>query len=266
MGRVELEDNFTRVVLVLEYQGTSYCGFQFQDNAPTIQEKLEGAIFKLTGEALRVIASSRTDSGVHAAGQVVSFRTGSRMDNRDYIEGLNYYLPPDIAVRESYKINNAFSVQLDAISREYRYRILNSRTRSPLSREFSYQVHNNLDIETMNEACGLLEGEHDLASFVTQFSKSVIKSTVRKVYRVKVFREGEMVVLEMVAKSFLPHQVRNTAGTLIRVGLKKLDIADFKNIMEAKKPGLAGPTAPACGLCLMKVNYPRPLGEYDEDL
>jgi tRNA pseudouridine38-40 synthase len=261
-----LESSFTRVVLVLEYQGTSYCGFQFQENAPTIQKELEGAIFKLTGESLRITASSRTDSGVHAAGQVVSFRTGSRIETRDYIEGLNYYLPQDIAVKESYKVNSEFNVQQDAVSRQYHYRILNSRVRSPLLRDFSCQVRHILDIGPMNEAAGLIEGEHDLASFVTQFRKSVIKTTVRKVYSVKVFQDGEMVLLEMIGRSFLPHQVRNTVGLLIKVGLKKLDIAGFKNIMEAKKPGLAGPTAPACGLCLMKVNYPRPLGEYDEDL
>ncbi len=261
-----MEKTTSRVVLVIEYQGTNYCGFQFQINAPTVQEKLEEAIFKLTGERIRVKASSRTDSGVHAAGQVISFRTGSCIGVRDFKEGLNYYLPLDIAVKESYKINKEFSVQLDAVNRQYHYRILNTSTRSPLSREYSYHVPRKLDIEAMNEACCLLEGEHDLSSFVTQFSHSVIKSTIKKVFKAQVFREGDFVVLEMVARSFLPHQVRNTAGALIRVGLKKLDVMNFKNIVEAKKPGLAGPTAPAQGLCLMKVNYPRPLGEYDEDL
>jgi tRNA pseudouridine38-40 synthase len=261
-----LERTTTMVVLVIEYQGTNYCGFQYQVNAPTIQDKLEEAILKLTGESIRVKASSRTDSGVHAAGQVISFRTGSGLKAGAFIEGLNFYLPPDVAVKESYKVNNDFSVQLDAVSRQYHYRILNTRTRSPLSREFSYQVVGKLDTVVMNEACCLLEGENDLASFVTQFSHSIIKSTVRKVFKVRVFTDDDMVVLEMIAKSFLPHQVRNTAGTLIRVGQKKLDITSFKNILEAKKPGLAGPTAPARGLCLMKVNYPRPLGEYDEDL
>ncbi|MBN1190035.1 MAG: tRNA pseudouridine(38-40) synthase TruA [Dehalococcoidales bacterium] len=252
--------------MVLEYQGTNYSGFQYQVNAPTIQETLEKAILKLTREVLRVTASSRTDSGVHAAGQVVSFLTGSNIKAGEIMEGLNYYLPPDIAVKESYKINKAFNVQLDAVSRQYQYRILNTRSRSPLFREFTFQVRNSLDTEVMNEACSLLEGEHDLASFITKFSRSVIKSSIKKVYSVKVFRDGEMVVLDMTAQSFLPHQVRNTAGMLIRIGLKKLDIESFKNILEEKKPGLAGPTAPACGLCLLRVNYPRPLGEYNEDL
>lgn len=261
-----MNNNLTKVVLVLEYKGTNYCGFQYQINAPTIQEEIEKALLNLTGESIRIVASSRTDSGVHALGQVVSFRTGSKLEAGTFIEGLNHYLPLDIAVKESYKINGALNIQLDAISRRYYYRILNDRTRSPLLREYSYQVRGKLDTEAMNEACNLLVGEHDLASFITDFSHSVIKSTLRNVYTAQVLNEGDMVIVDMNARSFLPHQVRNTAGTLIRVGLGKITTRDFKNILEAKKPGLAGPTAPAQGLCLMKVNYPRPLGDYDEDL
>jgi tRNA pseudouridine38-40 synthase len=261
----QLENRQTRVVLVLEYQGTNYCGFQYQINAPTVQDEIEKALVKLTGESLRVVASSRTDSGVHARGQVVSFRTASRLETRVFIEGLNHYLPPDIAVKESYKVNN-LNVQLDAVSREYEYRILNSRARSAIEREFTYHMFGNLDLNAMNAASHLLLGEQDMASFITDFRHSVIKTTVRKIYKAQVRKAGDHVVLEMAARSFLPHQVRNTAGSLIRVGLRRLSIAEFKNILEAKKPGLAGPTAPAQGLCLVKVNYPRPLGEYDEDL
>ncbi len=112
----------------------------------------------------------------------------------------------------------------------------------------------------------MLIGEHDLASFVTELSQSTIKSTLRTVYTARVERKGDLVIFDMMAKSFLPHQVRNTVGTLIRVGLGKINIDDFKTIMEAKKPGLAGPTVPAQGLYLMKVNYPHPLGDYNEDL
>jgi tRNA pseudouridine38-40 synthase len=261
-----LENKLTRMVLVLEYKGTNYCGFQYQDNDPTIQAELEKALFRLTGESLRVVGSSRTDSGVHALGQVVSFRTGSNLEERAFIEGLNHYLPLDIAVKESYKMNKYLNVQLDAVSRQYQYRILNSRVRSPLAGEYCYQVRGKLDIEAMNEAAQLLVGEHDLASFVTDYSHSVIKSTMRKVYSAQVLKDGNLVILDLIARSFLPHQVRNTAGSLIRVGLKQMEVLEFKNILEAKKPGLAGPTAPAQGLCLMKVNYPRPLGDYYEDL
>jgi tRNA pseudouridine38-40 synthase len=119
----------------------------------------------------------------------------------------------------------------------------------------------------MNEAACLLVGEHDMASFVTDFSQSVIKSTVRKVLAAQVEKREELIVFDITAKSFLPHQVRNTVGALVRVGLKKIDIREFGTILEAKKPGLAGPTVPAWGLYLMQVKYPRPLGDYyDENL
>jgi tRNA pseudouridine38-40 synthase len=256
----------TKIVLVLEYEGTNYCGFQFQTNAPTIQDEIEKALLKLTGEKIRIIAASRTDTGVHAKGQVVGFRTSSAIKIEAFVHGLNYYLPQDIAVKASYKVNDGFSVQRDVISREYNYFILNSPTRSPLKQTYTYRVNSELDIEKMNQAAEVLIGKHDLASFVTEINRSSVKSTIRTVYNVQVERAGDLVVFNMIAKSFLPHQVRNTAGTLIRLGSGKIDLNDFKNIMEAKRPGLAGPTVPAQGLFLTKVNYPHPLGDYDEDL
>jgi tRNA pseudouridine38-40 synthase len=179
---------------------------------------------------------------------------------------LNYYLPRDIAVKASYQVNDNFNVQRDVISREYQYFILNSWTRSPIRGEYSFQVGGQLDISEMNRAAELLVGKHDLASFVTEINQSSIKSTVRLVYCARVERKEDLLIFDMIAKSFLPHQIRNTVGTLIRVGSGKIDINEFEKIMEAKKPGLAGPTVPAQGLFLMNVNYPHPLGDYNEDL
>ena len=256
----------TKIVLVVEYDGTNYCGFQFQQNAPTVQDEIEKALLKLTAEKVRIVAASRTDTGVHAKGQVVSFRTGSVLETVTFIAGLNHYLPPDIAIRASYKVNIGFNVQREAISREYRYLIINSTERSPLKRGYAHHISGKLNIEAMNRASQKLIGKNDLASFVTGFSRSIIKSTFRTVFQTLVERRGDLVVLDIVANSFLPHQVRNTVGALVKVGLDKISIKDFEIIMEAKKPGLAGPTAPAQGLYLMKVNYPRPLGDYYEDL
>lgn len=258
--------NPKKIVLVLEYNGARYCGFQYQINTPTIQDEIEKALFRLTGERVRVVSASRTDAGVHAKGQVVSFRTISVLETPAYKNGLNHYLPPDIAVSASYKVNDKFNVQLDAASREYKYIVYNCKTRSPFQREFSYQVSGELDIEEMNRASQSLIGEHDLASFISDFSQSNIKSTLRKVYKACLSRDGGLVYFDITAKSFLPHQVRNTVGTLIRVGLGKISVEDFQTIMEAKKPGAAGPKVPAQGLYLMRVNYPGPLGDYDEDL
>jgi tRNA pseudouridine38-40 synthase len=262
----KLNNNPEKIVLVLEYKGTKYCGFQFQINAPTIQDEIEKALLKLTGEQLRVVSASRTDTGVHAKGQVVCFRPNSALIPLAFKNGLNHYLPQDIAVRKIYKVNQKFNVQLDAISREYRYLLFNSKTRSPFYEGICFKVSSELNIEEMNRASQTLVGEHDLASFVTDFNRSNIKSTIRKVYKAQFNRDGDLVIFDIVARSFLPHQVRNTVGTLIRVGMGKISVDDFQTIMEAKKPGLAGPKVPAEGLYLMQVNYPRPLGDYDEDL
>lgn len=250
----------TKIVLIMEYDGTRYYGFQLQLNQPTIQGETETAILKLTGEKRRVIAASRTDTGVHAKGQVVSFLTESPLPAETFIKGLNYYLPKDIAVKEAYRVEKSVNVRRDAISREYNYYILNSLTRSPIKQGFSYLVKEQLNIRAMNRACQALVGEHDFASFASSV-EARLKNTIRKVYEAGVKRERELVIFRMVANSFLPHQVRNTVGTLIRIGLGKMNLDEFYSIMNAEKFGLAGPTIPACGLCLMRINYPAPWSE-----
>lgn len=250
----------TRIVLILEYVGTRYHGFQLQAGPSTIQGEMEKALRKLTGESVRVASASRTDAGVHARGQVVSFMTGSSHSLEAFVSGLNHYLPWDIAVKAAHRASDSFNVRRQAVSREYNYYILNSSTRSPLREGFAYRISGHLDIAAMNQACQALIGEHDFASFASGDS-SGIKSTVRRVYRAEVKRDGEVVVFNTVASSFFLHQIRNTVGNLVRVGLGKSNRDELYAIMEAKQPGLAGPTAPACGLCLMQVNYPQPLGE-----
>ena len=249
-----------KVILIIEYDGTVYHGFQLQAELPTIQGELERALAKLTGERRRVLAASRTDAGVHARGQVVSFRTASRLAAATFNSGLNHYLPDDIAVRAAYRVSDSVNVRRDALSREYRYYILNSPTRSPLRRQFSYLVTGELDIRAMNEVCRVLVGKHDFASFASQMEVGR-RGTVKDVYRARVDREGELVVFSMVANSFLPHQVRNTVGVLLKVGSGKMNTDEVLGIMEARKPGLAGPTVPACGLFLERVNYPVPFEE-----
>lgn len=255
--RAHSADILTRIVLIVEYDGSGYCGFQLQASLPTIQDKMEAALERLTGDRARVTSASRTDSGVHARGQVVSFRTGSPLAPGAFISGLNYYLPRDIAVKAAYRVGDSFSVRRQALSREYSYYILNSPTRSPIKAGFSHLVRGELDIKAMNQAAQALIGEHDFASFASSLGPE-IKSTRRRVYQARVAREGELVVFNIVANSFLPHQVRSTAGALIRVGQGKMTAAEFSSIMEVRKPGLAGPVAPACGLCLIKISYRRP--------
>ncbi len=249
-----------QILLVIEYNGACYHGFQLQASEPTIQAELEAALLKLTGTKARVIAASRTDTGVHAKGQVTSFRTTSSLPVSTFVSGLNYYLPEDIAVKAAYEVDASFNVRKDAVSREYDYYILESKTRSPLKEQFSYRIPGNLNLDLMNGAGQLLMGRHDFASFASSLNGSPRK-TIRDVYRAEVKREGDFTVFNMVANSFLPHQIRNTIGALIRVGLGKMTIEEFRSIIESKKVGLAGPAAPAKGLFLMKINYPVPIEE-----
>ena len=204
------------------------------------------------------MAASRTDTGVHAKGQVASFWAKSTLDAATLVRALNYYLPGDIAVKAAYRASNGFNVRGDAVSREYRYHILNSGTRSPFSRRFALFMPKALNIQMMNEACQLVQGEHDFASFASSLDDG--RSTVRSVCEAGIEKKGDFTTFRIVANSFLPHQVRSTVGLLIRLGLGKIGIGDFRDIMEARRVGLAGPLAPACGLCLTRVNYAKPLG------
>ncbi|MDD5590944.1 MAG: tRNA pseudouridine(38-40) synthase TruA [Dehalococcoidales bacterium] len=249
----------TRVVLIIEYDGRCYHGSQLQVGLATIQEEIEQAIRDLTGKRCRIAAASRTDAGVHACGQVVSFLTNSILPEQTFVRGLNYYLPRDIAVKAAYRVATSFDVRRDAVSREYSYYILNGLTRSPIRRGFVHLVGGHLDIEAINEACQALLGRHDFASFASATGVNQ-KCTVRCVYRAVMEKRGELVVFNMVANSFLPHQVRNTVGMLIKVGMGRVSLSEFRSIIEARVPGLAGPMAPACGLRLMRVNYPVSFG------
>lgn len=251
--------SLSKVALVVEYEGTRYHGYQWQANGPTIQDELERAIRKLDNKASRVIAASRTDVGVHAKGQVVSFWTRSTLSESTLVKALNCHLPADIAVKAACKVDANFNVRRDALSREYNYYILDSDTPSPLSRNFALFLPRQLDIEAMNETCYIIKGEHDFISFAG--SLDGIRDTVRTIYEAEVRKQAKFVVFHVVANSFLRHQVRNIVGLLIRLGLGKKNVDYFRSVMEAKTLGLAGPAVPPCGLYLMKVNYPRPLGE-----
>jgi tRNA pseudouridine38-40 synthase len=248
----------TKVVLILEYNGANYHGSQYQTNAPTIQGEIEKALQKLTGEKIRVKMASRTDAGVHAAGQVVGFHTDSALPLNSYIDGLNHYLPADIAVKGACHADDSFDVRRKAIRRTYKYYILNSSTRSPIRQGFTSRVNGELDIAAMRRACQSLIGRHDFASFVSSAEIARTKVTIRAIYKAEITQDGDMIVLEMTANSFLPHQVRNTVGSLIKVGQGKMTVDEFYSIVAAKNPGLAGPTAPADGLCLVRVDYPGP--------
>ncbi|MBI4301428.1 MAG: tRNA pseudouridine(38-40) synthase TruA [Chloroflexi bacterium] len=240
------------MALVLEYDGTRYHGFQIQAQSPTIQEEVELAVAKVNQKRLNIVAASRTDAGVHAKGQVVAFDLESGLGPETWVKALNYYLPDDIAVRSAYPVGDDFHARYGACCRRYIYTVYNGLSPSPLWRHYSYFEPCSLDWKAMDGACQALVGTHDFAAFSESMGK---RSTIRTVYEARVWRERAIVFFEMAASSFLPHQVRRTAGALIRVGRGDLPMEAIEEMLESRRPGLAGPTAPAHGLCLMGVDY-----------
>lgn len=245
-----------RMALVVEYDGTRYYGSQLQAEHPTVQSELEKALSSLTNERVRVSMASRTDAGVHARGQVVSFRTDSGLPLEAFVHGLNHYLPDDIAVKSVHEVPLAFNPRRMAVSREYTYTVLNSDTRSPLTARFAHRIAANLDCAAMDRACATLVGVHDFSSFASEIGGEPEKSTVRHIFQAGVQRNGGLVVFNIAANAFVRHQVRSTAGALVQVGMGKMSAEEFGRLLEIRQPGLAGPTLPACGLCLERVIYP----------
>jgi tRNA pseudouridine38-40 synthase len=243
-----------RLALVVEYDGTAYAGSQRQAGAPTIQSRLEEALSTLTGSEIAISLAGRTDAGVHARGQVISFKTAAALPLRAFVHGLNQHLPGDIAVRSAKVVAEDFDPRRQAVKREYEYLILNRDTRSPLWQNKAYHLPGKLDMELMNQAAAELIGEHDFASFCCGLD-SASHSTVRRIYDAQFARQNDIISFRITGNAFLPHQVRATVGALIRVGQGKQTVAHFKSMLEAGQPGLAGPTAPACGLYLNKVTY-----------
>jgi len=237
--------------MIVEYDGSRYHGSQYQENAPTVQAELESALGSLTAEVIRIAAASRTDAGVHAEGQVISFLTDTRFPMETWVKGMNFYLSPDVAVKAAYEVPGSFDVRRHALSRRYRYTVLNSRGRSPLKRRFTYLVPHALNVAAMNCACDVLIGEHDFSPFASATGRR----TERRVLRAEWEVEEDVLAFYMEADSFLPHQVRNTVGGLLRVGQGKMEVDTFWSMARSGRPGVVGPAAPAHGLCLSRVNY-----------
>jgi tRNA pseudouridine38-40 synthase len=244
-----------RIALLLEYDGSRYGGSQIQNNAPTVQGSLEGAIKRLTGETARAAFAGRTDAGVHARGQVASFLTRKPFDESVFVDGLNYWLPDDIAVRRAREVAIDFDVRRRARRRLYRYLVQNDRAPSPLLRQRSWHVKPPLDATAMQEAAACLAGRHDFAAFAGA-PETPGASTVRTMHRFDVRRLGRLVSFEAEADAFLPHQVRRTVGALVEVGLGRQTPQGFEELLRQGAPATAGPAAPSQGLCLIRVTYP----------
>ena len=257
------EGNRRRVALLLEYDGSRYGGSQIQKNAPTIQGSLEGAIKRLTGETARVAFAGRTDAGVHARGQVASFLTRRPFDAKLFVDGLDYWLPDDIAVRRACEVALDFDVRRHAGGRLYRYLVYNDRAPSPLLRQRAWHVKQPLDVAAMQRAAECLVGRHDFAAFAGALERPGA-STVRRICQLRVREAGRLVQFDVWADAFLPHQVRRTVGALVEVGLGRQTAQRFEELLREAKPATAGPAAPPQGLCLIRVTYPNL--SFDEEL
>ena len=243
-----------RIMIVVSYDGTAYNGWALQKSTHnTIEEMLGRAIHGLTGEEVEVIGASRTDAGVHAYGNIAVFDTTSSIPGDRFSYALNHILPQDICVVESKEVHPDFHPRHCNTLKTYEYRVLNTRMPVPTKRFYTYHFSMPLDIEVMNEAAKNLEGEHDFTSFCNVESQAL--SHVRIIQKVEVLRHGDEVIIRVVGNGFLYNMVRIIAGTLLQIGRGKGKPSDIKEMIEKKDRKAAGPTAPACGLFLIKYEF-----------
>ena len=238
---------------IVEYEGTDFRGFQWQHETRTVQGILEQAINLRTSEATRVTGAGRTDAGVHALGQVISFSAETKIPTEKMTLALNGALPSDCRVRQVEEVEEGFNARFSASARAYAYLILNRSAPSAVLARFSAFEPVPLDVTKMQSAANLLVGEMDYSSFTNELDPD--KSTMRAVRRFRVDRRKQLVVVRIEANAFLRGMVRNLVGTLLQVGAGKIEPETVEAIRDAKDRKAAGPTAPAKGLCLMKVRY-----------
>ena len=241
------------IKLTIEYDGINYVGWQKQINGIGIQSKIEEAILKTTGEKVNLIGSGRTDSRVHARGQVANFRTKASIPGEKFKDALNTKLPWDIAIVGSEEVDLGFHSRYDAVAKEYSYLIYNNSNRSPLYRNYSYYVPYKLDFGSMERGCKYFLGTHDFLSFAG--SKNILQDTYRTVNNIELSKWKDFIKLNIEGNGFLYNMVRIIAGTLIDIGRGKIQAEDIPKIIDYRDRKLAGHTAGPEGLYLEKVYY-----------
>lgn len=242
------------VLLTIAYDGTKYSGWQVQPNGLAVQQVVEEALEQLLQESVQVRSSGRTDAGVHARAMAASFITSRNLPLRAYVEGVNRFLPSDVAVQSACIVPEGFKPITMAHAKHYRYTILNSSVRSPLDRFYSWQVREPLNLLAMKEAAVLFVGSHDFAAF--RASNCVAKTTVRRIDSVQITRVDDRITIDVTGGGFLKNMVRVMVGTLVDIGKGRFLPSEIERLLQRGDRKEAGSTAPACGLCLIEVVYP----------
>ena len=239
---------------ILGYDGGRYKGWEHQpDTEFTIQGKLEAVLSRLTGEEIEVIGAGRTDAGVHARGMVANAHFQTELSETELRDYMNTYLPDDIAVREVKLVSDRFHSRYNAVGKTYRYTCYIGETKPLFDRKYVYTLARQPELEPMQEAAGLLTGEHDFMSFCS--NPKMKKTTVRTVDRIDIVRKGSYLTFTYHGNGFLQHMVRIMTGTLLEVGFGERQPSEMTELLFAKQRALAGMTAPAQGLCHIKVDY-----------
>lgn len=242
-----------RIKLVVAYDGTNYCGWQVQPNGPSIQSTLQAAIEDLVGHKIMLTGASRTDSGVHALGQVAIFDTDKEIQEWRYAMAINQRLPRDIVIQESTEVSPDFHPRYASIEKTYEYRILNRQKPLPNERFNSYFIPQPLDLEKMQEACQYFLGTHDFKNFAS--TKTKVIDTTRTIYNMDLQKQGDMIILRITGNGFLYNMVRIITGTLIKIGFGQKTSADIIKALNTDERYVPGNTAPAKGLTLVNIKY-----------
>lgn len=241
------------IKLILEYDGSRYAGWQRQPDQTTIQEAVETALFQLTQQTVSVVAAGRTDSGVHALGQVVSFRIDRDWTPYEWTKAFNARLPEDIAVRSAAIMPDDFHARYSAVGKLYEYRILTRPERPAIDRAYLWHVYKTLDFDAMQEAASLLVGKHKFTSFEGTLTDN--EDPLCHLQELTLSRHEDLLYIRAYADRFLKHMVRTIVGTLVEVGHAKRSAKSLKDILGAEDRRAAGRTAPPHGLFLIRVDY-----------
>jgi tRNA pseudouridine38-40 synthase len=242
------------IKLAITYDGTGYFGWQRQLNKPTIQGTIEKKIKIMVGKSVSLIASGRTDAGVHALHQVANFRVSSTITPLIFLKGLNSLLPDSIIIKEAEYVPIDFHARYNAKSKVYEYRVDNERLQSPFLRHYAWHISRLLDLQAMEECLEIIKGAHNFSSFFSAGDGKI--DPVRNMIQAELeIRKGNLLSFNFEANGFLRHMVRNIMGTIVKAGLGEISIARFSEILESKDRQKAGAKAPAGGLYLKDVRY-----------